>query len=172
MMLAAVPGSHLGMQCMSLTRADYAEIRHAHDAWLSGLLFDRAWCSIAPFGDVTLTVAGGGPVRRYGLTRMGIAVAASVGASAATPVVWDGVDVFGHPAQDVVSVLPGPRRPSSPTADDVTVEPLGLWLCGRSSAVDRWSQLVLLSTPTGWEQCCAGTFACTEEGDGLVGILR
>lgn len=170
-MVAAAPRCHWGMQCMSLTRADYAELRHAHDAWLSGVLFDPAWNAIATFGDVVLTVAGGGPGRTDALTGISIDVGTSVGAPAATPVVWDGVDLFGHPAQDVVSVLPESSRPSSPTAADVTAEPLGLWLRGRSSAVDRWSQLVLLSTPTGWEQRCASTFTCTKGGNGLVGII-
>ncbi|MFF9347014.1 hypothetical protein [Streptomyces sp. NPDC014734] len=157
---------------MALTRADYKELRHAHDAWLSGVLFDLAWNTMIVLDDVMLQVAGGGPGRTDRLTSIKIDTTGAVRSSASTPVVWDGVDLFGHPAPDVVSVLPQPTRPSSPTAADVTVEPLGLWLRDRLPAENQWSHLDLLSTPTGWEQCCAGTFACGEGGDGFVGILR
>ncbi|MFJ3934175.1 hypothetical protein [Streptomyces sp. NPDC090029] len=157
---------------MSLTRADYTELRHAHDAWLSGVLFDPLWTTVATFGGVVLTVAGGGPGRPDRLARIGIALDRPERMSA-TSVVWDGVDLFGHPAQDVVSVLPGPTRPSAQSSADAVVEPLGLWLRrGRPSAVDRWSHLVLLGAPDGWEPCCTGIFECVSGGDGLVGVFR
>ncbi|MFJ5920994.1 hypothetical protein ACIQF6_00170 [Kitasatospora sp. NPDC092948] len=171
-LLAAATGVHQGRQCMSLTRADYPELRHAHDAWLSGVLFDPAWTTVATFGDVVLTVAGGGPGRPDRLARIGLGLDRSEGVSA-TPVVWDGVDLFGHPAQDVVSVLPGPARPPARSLPDVTVEPLGLRLHRPPSAAgDHWSQLVLFGAPDGWEPCCTGTFECAEGGDALVGIFR
>ncbi|MEE1735584.1 hypothetical protein PUR49_03460 [Streptomyces sp. BE147] len=177
-MLKAAPRSHRGRQCMTLARADYKELRHAHDAWLIGILFDPAWSTCAVFDGVTVTVAGGGPGLTDRLTSINIGPDPSSGAPSATPVVWDGVDLFGHPVKDVVSVLPEPVRPSlpavtsPPTTTEVTVEPLGLRLSENPSAADRWSRLTLLGTPTGWETCCAGTFACAGDGDGLVGILR
>ncbi|WP_331767744.1 hypothetical protein [Embleya sp. NBC_00896] len=173
-LLTAATGTHHGMQCMSLTRSDYTELRHAHDAWLSGMLFDPAWTTVAVFDGVVVTVAGGGPAGADRLSRIAIErdLAPSRGGSAAVPVLWDGVDLFGHPRHDIVSVLPGATRPSAPSSADATVEPLGLWLRGRTSADDHWSHLVLLGTPSGWEPCCPGTFACAEGGDGLVGILR
>ncbi|MFF0740202.1 hypothetical protein ACFYVL_07355 [Streptomyces sp. NPDC004111] len=177
-MLKAAPKSHRERQCMTLTRADYKELRHVHDAWLTGILFDPAWSTCAVFGDVIVTVVGGGPGRTDRLTSIDIGPAPSGAAPSATSVVWDGVDLFGHPAQDVVSVLPKPVRPTPPaatspaTTPEVTVEPLGLRLSQDPSAADRWSRLTLVGTPTGWESCCAGTFACTEGGDGLVGVLR
>ncbi|MFE9775741.1 hypothetical protein ACFYOV_29595 [Streptomyces sp. NPDC005931] len=112
-LLAAAFRSHQGMQCMSLTRDDYAELRHAHDAWLSGLLFDRAWATIATFDDVVVTVARGGLGRADRLSRIGIDVGTCAGRQAAVPAVWDGADLFGQPAQDVVSVLPGPTARST-----------------------------------------------------------
>ncbi|WP_280720129.1 hypothetical protein [Kitasatospora sp. MAP5-34] len=159
---------------MSLTRADYTELRHAHDAWLSGVLFDPAWTTAATFDDVVLTVAGGGPGRPDRLARIGIRIdpARRPEGVSATPVVWDGVDLFGHPAQDVVSVLPGPTHPSAQSPSDVTVERLGLRLRRPLAAVDGWSQLVLLGAPDGWEPCCTGTFECAKGGDALVGIFR
>lgn len=171
-LLTAATRVHQGMQCMSLTRADYTELRHAHDAWLSGMLFDPVWTTIATFDDLVLTVAGGGPGRPDRLARIGIDLHRPGGVST-TPVVWDGVDLFGHSAQDVVSVLPAPTRPSAQSPSDVTVEPLGLRLLRPPSAAgERWSQLVLLGAPDGWEPCCAGTFECANGGDGLVGIFR
>ncbi|MFB7475222.1 hypothetical protein [Kitasatospora sp. NPDC056184] len=169
--LAATPGGHRSRQCMTLTRRDYAELRHAHDAWLGGILFDHAWNTVASFGGVVLTVAAGGPGRADRLTLVAVDAAASARTPATTEVVWDGVDLFGHPARDVASVLPGPVHPSCATADDMTVPRLGLWLRRHPRAADRWSRLTLLDTPTGWDRCCAGTFACTRGGDGLAGIL-
>ncbi|MFE4589371.1 hypothetical protein [Streptomyces laurentii] len=171
--LATAPRVHHGLQCASLTRAGYPELRHAHDAWLSGVLFDPVWNTVATFGDVMLTVAGGGPGRTDRLAAVRIDVRSSTGtARRTTSVVWDGVDLFGHPARDVVSVLPEPRHPGSPPGTDTVVEPLGLWLGGRTPADDRFSQLFLIAAPTGWEQCCAGTFTCEEGGDGLTGIFH
>ncbi|MFE7558800.1 hypothetical protein [Kitasatospora sp. NPDC057500] len=171
-LLAAATGVHQAMQCMSLTRADYTELRYAHDAWLSGLLFDPAWTTVATFGDVVLTVAGGGPGRPDRLARIGMDRHRPEG-GCATPVVWDGVDLFGHPAQDVVSVLPGPAHPFARPPSDVTVEPLGLRLHRPPSAAGGcWSQLVLFGAPDGWEPCCTGTFECARGGDALVGIFR
>ncbi|MFE4514632.1 hypothetical protein ACFRMQ_10645 [Kitasatospora sp. NPDC056783] len=72
----------------------------------------------------------------------------------------------------MLELLPSPAHPSCAGADDLTVPGLGLWLRRHPGAADRWSQLTLLAAPTGWERCCAGTFACAEGGDGLVGILR
>ncbi|MER7550504.1 hypothetical protein ABTX86_11030 [Streptomyces anulatus] len=170
--LAAATGVHRAMQCMTLARADYAELRHAHDAWLSGVLHDHRWSTVATFGNVVLSVAGGGPGRTDSLCGIAIDTAVPVDTASATAVVWDGVDLFGHPAEDIVSVLPGPTRPSAPAAPDVTVGPLGLWLRGQASALGGWSQLLLLDTPNGWEQCCTGVFACAAGGDGFTGILR
>ncbi|GAA1402110.1 hypothetical protein GCM10009639_45230 [Kitasatospora putterlickiae] len=171
-MLGATPGSHRSRQCMTLTRAGYAHLRHAHDAWLGGILHDGAWNTVAVFGDVVLTVAGGGPGRADRLAGITVEAGASRGRTTTSEVVWDGVDLFGNPAADVVSVLPGPTRPSAPTADDVTVPRLGLWLRRNPQAVHRWSRLSLLAAPTGWERCCAGTFACLDGGDGFVGLIR
>ncbi|MEV7124128.1 hypothetical protein [Kitasatospora griseola] len=170
--LAAVPGSHRARQCMTLTRAGYKQLRHAHDAWLGGILFDRSWNTVATFGNIVVTVAAGGPDRTDRLTLITVEANTPPHTSATHAVAWDGVDLFGHPAQDVAAVLPGPTRPSSPTADDLTAPQLGLWLRRKPRPVDRWSQLTLLDTTTGWEPCCTGTFACSEGGDGLVGILR
>ncbi|MFE6866155.1 hypothetical protein ACFVFS_06330 [Kitasatospora sp. NPDC057692] len=171
-MLAATPGSHRSRQCMTLTRRDYAELRHAHDAWLGGILFDHAWNTVASFGGLVLTVAAGGPGRDDRLTLIAVEADASARTAATPEVVWDGIDLFGHPARDVVSVLPGPIDPSRAAAGDVTVPRLGLWLRRPPPAADRWSRLTLLDTPTGWDRCCAGTFACARGGDGLVGVLR
>ncbi|MCW5251404.1 hypothetical protein [Streptomyces sp. SHP 1-2] len=169
--LAAVPGAFRSRQCTTLTRAGYPELRHAHDAWLTGILFDGSWNIAAPFGDVVLTVAGGGPGRTDRLTAIRVEASARTGARTTTPVVWDGVDLFGNPARDVASVLPGPLRPSAPGTADLTAERLGLWLGERPRSPSRWSRAVLLRAPTGWERCCAGTFACARGGDGLTGIL-
>ncbi|MFB6894172.1 hypothetical protein ACFCX4_33235 [Kitasatospora sp. NPDC056327] len=183
--LAGTPRSHRARQCMTLRRTDYTQLRHAHDAWLRGVLFDPAWNTVAVLDDVLLTVAGGGPGGGPGgadrLTQVVVEATGPVTAPAAHAVAWDGVDLFGHPAPDVASVLPAPARPSGPTAaggneadaaDDLTVPALGLWLRRHPKAPDRWSQLTLLATPTGWERCCAGAFACADGGDGLVGVLR
>ncbi|MGW4380739.1 hypothetical protein [Kitasatospora sp. NPDC004531] len=169
-LLAAATRVHLERQCMSLTRAGYPELRHAHAAWLSRMLFDPAWNTAAAFGDVVLTVAGGGPGRPDRLTRIAVDRKRT---GSATPVVWDGVDLFENPAQDVLSVLPGPARPSAPPPSEVTVESLGLRLhLPASGAGDHWSQAVLFGAPDGWERCCTGAFACAEGGDPLVGIFR
>ncbi|MFJ8444297.1 hypothetical protein [Kitasatospora griseola] len=170
--LAAVPGSHLARQCMTLTRADYGQLRHAHDAWLCGVLFDHSWNTVATFGNLVVTVAAGGPDRADRLTLITVEADTPPDMPATHAVAWDGVDLFGHPAQDVATVLPGPTHPSSPTADDLTAPRLGLWLRRHPRPVDRWSRLTLLDTPTGWDRCCTGTFACAKGGDGFVGILR
>ncbi|MFF2354200.1 hypothetical protein ACFVVL_31075 [Kitasatospora sp. NPDC058115] len=170
-MLAATPGSHRARQCAAPARADFASLRDAHDAWLAGILFDPAWNTVGVFGDLALTVAGGGPGRADGLAQVIVEAGARPGPRGEHPVVWDGVDLFGHPAADVVSVLPGSARPSSPTADDVTVPELGLRLHRSSPSATRWSRLALLATPTGWERCCPGTFACAEGGNGLAPLF-
>ncbi|MER0240535.1 hypothetical protein AAHZ94_00530 [Streptomyces sp. HSW2009] len=170
-LLSALPVHHYDRQCMSLTRADYAELRHAHDAWLTGILYHDAWSVVGTFGDVALSVSGGGPDRADLLTRIDVDAGVPWGEPAGTPVVWDGVDLFGNPAEDVLSVLPEPRCPAPESAAAVRVEPLGLWLSPPSPGADRWSRLSLLHTPTGWERCCAGTFACAAGGDGRVGLF-
>ncbi|MFJ1797147.1 hypothetical protein [Kitasatospora griseola] len=118
--LAAAPRSHRTRQCMTLTRADYKQLRHVHDAWLRGILFDRSWNTVATFGNLVVTVAAGGPDRADRLTLITVEADTPPSAPATHAVAWDGVDLFGHPAQGVAAVLPGPTRPSSPTTDDLT----------------------------------------------------
>lgn len=53
-------------QCMTLTREQYPELRHAHDAWLNGLLHDPDWAFEAEFDGVTLGFGAAAPDRRTG----------------------------------------------------------------------------------------------------------
>ncbi|MFC9863633.1 MULTISPECIES: hypothetical protein [unclassified Streptomyces] len=46
-----------------VARADYKELRHAHDAWLTGILFDPAWSTCAVFDDVMVVGNGAEPVQ-------------------------------------------------------------------------------------------------------------
>ncbi|MFE6775576.1 hypothetical protein [Streptomyces sp. NPDC057702] len=167
--LSGAPRVHHNRQCMTLTRAEYRELRHAHDAWLSRLLHDPAWNTVATYGEVVLTVAGGGPGRTDQLTRVDLDLAPQGPTPSTTPVVWDGVDLFAHPTHDTLSVLPAATR-HTPT--ELSVDSLGLWLHSHPAPATRWSRLTLQATPTGWERCCSATAACAAGGDAFVGILR
>ncbi|WP_406501442.1 hypothetical protein OHA04_24090 [Streptomyces sp. NBC_01590] len=173
LLTASADGVHLGMQCGSLTIKDCSELRHAHEAWLGGYLFQPGWNTVAEFDGLRLTMAGGGPGAADGLAgvevrRVRPASGAHAGAAA---VVWDGVDLFGHPAEEVLQVLPESVRLPGP-ATAVAVPALGLRLGGDAPVGDRWGQLTLTGTGSdGWARCCAGRFRCAEGGDGLVGIM-
>lgn len=172
LLTAAAPGVHLGLQCGSLTIEGYPELRHAHDAWLGGYLFQPGWNTVAEFDRLRLTLAGGGPDAADGLARVEVLSVRPPSGAGAAAAVWDGVDLFGHPAEEVLPVLPEAVRLPEPAAG-VDVPALGLRLGGNAPVGDRWRQLALVDTESdGWACCCAGRFHCAEGGDGLVGIMR
>ncbi|MEV5198624.1 hypothetical protein [Streptomyces sp. NPDC053720] len=172
LLTASADGVHLGLRCGSLTIGDYPELRHAHDAWLGGHLFQPGWNTVAEFGGLRLTVAGGGPDAAGGLAGVEVRRVRPAPDADATGVVWDGVDLFGHPAEEVLAVLPETVRLPEP-ATAVAVPALGLRLGGDAPVGDTWGLLTLTDTESdGWARCCAGRFRCAEGGDGLAGIMR
>ncbi|MFB7918602.1 hypothetical protein [Streptomyces sp. NPDC056061] len=85
--------------------------------------------------------------------------------------VWDGVDLFGHPAEEILSVLPE-SVPLPGAGMWVAVPALSLCLGRDDGSGERWQRVVLAGAGgTGWSGCCRGRFGCAEGGDGLRGIL-
>ncbi|MFE3147575.1 hypothetical protein ACFXJ6_13040 [Streptomyces sp. NPDC059218] len=172
LLTASADRVHLGMQCGSLTIKDYSELRHAHDAWLGGYLFQPDWNTVAVFDGFRLTLAGGGPDAADGLARIEVWHEPGPSGTPGAAVVWDGVDLFGHPAEEVLPVLPEAVRLPEP-ATDVVVPALGLRLEAGAPTGDRWRRLALTDPESdGWARCCAGRFHCAGGGDGMVGIMR
>ncbi|MFJ8855353.1 hypothetical protein [Streptomyces sp. NPDC102437] len=172
LLTASADRVHRGMRCGSLAIRDYSELRHAHDAWLSGCLFQPAWNTVARFDGFQLTLAGGGPDAVDALVRIEVWRERAPSGTAAAVAVWDGVDLFGHPAEQVLQVLPEAVRLPGP-ATDVAVPALGLRLEGDEAAGDRWWRLSLTDPESdGWARCCGGRFHCAGGGDGMVGITR
>lgn len=161
-------------QCMGLTLSQYAELRHAHDAWLGGLLFEPEWSFDAEFDGVVLGFGGGGPGATDRLARVEVQ-ARTQGSEGPgmTPVAWDDIDLFGYPATEIVAVLPGAAAgPEGPPPADMTVAELGLRLSRAKPTADRWERVTLIGPRSGsWGACCEGGLVCAEEGDGLVGIV-
>ncbi|MET8745327.1 hypothetical protein [Streptomyces sp. NPDC004728] len=171
LLTASADRIHLGRQCGSLTIKGYSELRHAHDAWLGGYLFQPGWNTVAEFDGIRLTVAGGGPDAADGLARVEVERVRPASGPGAAAAVWDGVDLFGHPADEVLLVLPETVRLPEP-ASGVAVPALGLRLGGSAPVGDSWARLTLTDTePDGWARCCAGRFHCAGGGSGLVGIM-
>ncbi|MFJ6012635.1 hypothetical protein [Streptomyces sp. NPDC092952] len=169
---AAAPRTYWGLQCGSLTLREYAEPRHAHDAWLSGYLHQPGWNVVAVFGGLQMTLDGGGPDAPDRLAGIRITAWESAAGAADAGVVWDGVDLFGHPSEEVLAVLPEPVRP--PEARGwVAVPGLSLRLGGEHVAAgEPWHDLVLNGDAHGgWERCCRGRFGCLNGGNGLVGLM-
>lgn len=160
-------------QCMGLTLSQYAELRHAHDAWLGGLLFEPEWNFDAEFDGVVLRFGGGGPGVTDRLFRVEIQTRPRRGGPEATPVAWEDIDLFGYPATEIMAVLPGATPvPEGPPPAEVTVAELGLRLTRTAPKSDRWDRATLLGPDSGaWGACCAGGLVCAAEGDGLVGIM-
>ncbi|MFI6087661.1 hypothetical protein [Streptomyces sp. NPDC051218] len=163
-------------QCMGLTLDQYAELRHAHDAWLGGLLFEPEWSFDADLDGVVLGFGGGGPGVTDRLARVEIQARPRAGGAEhpeATPVAWDDIDLFGYPAAEIVAVLPGAiASPGGPPPEEVAVDELGLRLSRAKPAAERWDRVTLFGPGSGsWRSCCAGGLVCAEQGDGLVGIM-
>ncbi|MFE2918003.1 hypothetical protein [Kitasatospora indigofera] len=159
---------------MRLALAQYAELRHAHDAWLSGLLFEPDWNLSAVVDGVVLTVGGGGPGAPEGLARIDIRADDPSAGPEPGVVAWDDIDLFGYPADEIASVLPDPAAVPGTAPADVMVEPLGLrlWRGGPTESAD-WRGVTLLGPGAGgWRTCCPGALVCVREGDALVGIVR
>ncbi|MFE7425590.1 hypothetical protein [Streptomyces sp. NPDC057545] len=190
---AAAPETYGGLQCGALTLADYPEPRHAHAAWLDGLLFQPEWNTVALFDGFQVTLAAGGPGAADRLARVEfrrMTAPRPVSGERAACVVWDGVDLFGHSAEEVLSVLPeavpllpeaaplpdpaasGPTGPAVGADVGVAVPRLGLRLDEHGSGSPGWGRLTLTADGSaGWSGCCPGRFCCEAGGDGLVGIL-
>ncbi|MEU9846217.1 hypothetical protein [Streptomyces sp. NPDC047985] len=183
---AAAPETHGGLQCGAPTLADYSEPRHAHAAWLDSLVFQPDWNVVALFDGLQVTLAAGGPGAADRLARVEVqCVTAPRPASGegAACVVWDGVDLFGHSAEEVLSVLPeavplpdpaagGPAGSAVGAVVEVAVPRLGLRLGRNGPDSPGWSRLTLTADEfAGWSGCCPGRLRCEAGGDGLVGIL-
>ncbi|MGW7070516.1 hypothetical protein ACWGII_34320 [Streptomyces sp. NPDC054855] len=160
-------------QCMGLTLDQYTELRHAHDAWLGGLLFEPEWNFDAELDGVVLGFGGGGPGVTDRLARVEIQARARPDRPEATPVAWDDIDLFGYPAAEIVAVLPGATAASGgPPPADVAVGELGLRLSRGRPTAEHWERVTLFGPGSGsWGACCAGGLVCAEQGDGLVGIM-
>ncbi|MFG2503140.1 hypothetical protein ACGFSB_33645 [Streptomyces sp. NPDC048441] len=162
-------------QCMGLTLSQYAELRHAHDAWLGGLLFEPEWSFDAEFDGVVVGFGGGGPGATDRLARVEIQARSQEDGPGvtSTPVAWEDIDLFGYPATEIVAVLPGAdAAPDDPPPADMTVAELGLRLSRPKPTADRWERVTLIGPRSGeWGACCEGGLVCAEEGDGLVGIV-
>lgn len=158
----------LSRQCLQLTRDQYGELRHAHDAWLNGLLFEPGW-NISGFFDGLVLTVGGGLEADSGLTRIDIRADRPPVGPAPTVVCWEDIDLFGYPADEVRSVLPGPLPVPGPPDTDVMVRSLGLRLWrGGSAGAAVWEGVTLLGPAEGgWAACCAGGLFCSENGDAL-----
>ena len=158
-------------QCMGLTLDQYEELRHAHDAWLSGMLFEPEWNFDVEFDGVVLGFGGGGPGATDRLAR--VEIRAWSGAEEPIPVAWNDIDLFGYPAAEIEAVLPGVTTAGQdPPQADLAVESLGLRLSRTRPTTDRWERVTLLGPEFGsWGACCDGGLACAKEGDGLVGIV-
>ncbi|MFF2502123.1 hypothetical protein ACFVTY_01815 [Streptomyces sp. NPDC058067] len=162
--------------CMTLTREQYPELRHAHDAWLTGLLHEPDWAFEAEFDGVTLGFRGGGPGAADRLARLDVTTTAP---APATTVAWDDIDLFGYPAGEIADALPGatllpddPAAGAGRTATDLVVEPAGLRLSLLTPA-SAGQRIVLLGPDSrSWQACCEGAWACAKEGDALTGIMR
>ncbi|MEU6003321.1 hypothetical protein [Streptomyces sp. NPDC047197] len=164
-------------QCMGLTLDQYAELRHAHDAWLGGLLFEPEWNFDAELDGVVLGFGGGGPGATDRLARVEIQARRQPDGQAdgpeATPVAWDDIDLFGYPAAEIVAVLPwAGAPPGGPPLAEMAVDELGLRLSRATPTTERWERVTLVGPESGgWGSCCAGGLVCAEQGDGLVGIM-
>lgn len=160
-------------QCMGLTLGQYAELRHAHDAWLGGLLFEPEWNFDAELDGIVLGFGGGGPGATDRLARVEIQAQARSGRAEPTPVAWEDIDLFGYPAAEIVAVLPGTAAtPGGPPPAEVAVDELGLRLSRARPAAEHWERVTLFGPTSGsWGACCAGGLFCAEQGDGLVGIM-
>ncbi|MGW3091052.1 hypothetical protein [Streptomyces sp. NPDC001108] len=169
---AAAPRTYWGLQCGSLTLREYAERRHAHDAWLSGYLHQPGWNVVAVFGGLQVTLDDGGPDAPDRLAGIRITVRKPAPGAPDAGAVWDGVDLFGHPSEEVLAVLPELVRP--PEARGwVAVPGLSLRLGGEHvPAGEPWRDLLLSGDGhEGWECCCPGRFGCLNGGNGLVGLM-
>ncbi|MFH8486703.1 hypothetical protein [Streptomyces longisporoflavus] len=160
-------------QCMGLTLGQYAELRHAHDAWLGGLLYEPEWSFDAELDGVVLGFGGGGPGATERLARVEIQARARTDGPEAIPVAWDDIDLFGYPAAEIVAVLPGgAAAPDAPPLAEMGVDELGLRLSRATPTAEHWERVTLLGPGAGsWGACCAGGLVCAEQGDGLVGIM-
>ncbi|MEV2255073.1 hypothetical protein AB0I94_31600 [Streptomyces sp. NPDC050147] len=160
-------------QCMGLTLGQYAELRHAHDAWLGGLLFEPEWNFDAELDGIVLGFGGGGPGATDRLARVEIQAPARSDRAEPTPVAWDDIDLFGYPAAEIVAVLPGAAAsPAGPPPAEVAVGELGLRLSRARPTAEHWERVTLFGPGSGsWGACCAGGLVCAEQGDGLVGIM-
>ncbi|MGW5737335.1 MULTISPECIES: hypothetical protein [Streptomyces] len=160
-------------QCMGLTLDQYAELRHAHDAWLGGLLFEPEWSFDADLDGVVLGFGGGGPGVTDRLARLEIQARARADRPEPTPVAWEDIDLFGYPAAEIVAVLPGAGpAPGGPPPAEVAVDELGLRLSRARPTAEHWERVTLFGPGSGsWGACCAGGLVCAEQGDGLVGIM-
>ncbi|MEU5954375.1 hypothetical protein [Streptomyces sp. NPDC047525] len=159
-------------QCMGLTLDQYAELRHAHDAWLGGLLFEPDWSFDAELGGVVLGFGGGGPGATDRLARVEIQARAQADGPESTPVAWDDIDLFGYPAAEIAAVLPGIPSPGGPPPAEMAVDELGLRLSRATPTAEHWERVTLVGPGSGgWGACCAGGLVCAEQGDGLVGIM-
>lgn len=160
-------------QCMGLTLDQYAELRHAHDAWLGGLLFEPEWNFDAEVGGVVLGFGGGGPGATDRLARVEIQARTQPDGPEVTPVAWDDIDLFGYPAAEIVAVLPGASaQPDGPPSAEMSVDELGLRLSRATPAAEHWERVTLVGPEAGgWGACCTGGLVCAEQGDGLVGIM-
>lgn len=163
-------------QCMTLTREQYSELRHAHDAWLNGLLHEPDWAFEAEFDGVTLGFRGGGPGAADRLSRLEVTTTAP---APATPVAWDDIDLFGYPACEVAEALPeATRLPDDPaagagrTATGLVVETAGLRLSLVTPAAAGQRVVLLGPDARSWQACCDGAWECAKEGDALTGIMR
>ncbi|MFF2013472.1 hypothetical protein ACFVWY_31015 [Streptomyces sp. NPDC058195] len=169
---AAAARTYWGLQCSALTLPEYAELRHAHDAWFSGYLHQPGWNVVAEFDGVQVTLDGGGPDAADRLARIRITRTRQAPGAEGTGVVWDGVDLFGHPCEEILAVLPEPVRP--PEARGWAAVPrLSLCLGGENvPAGEPWRDLALAGDGhAGWSRCCAGRFGCAAGGNGLVGLM-
>ncbi|MFF3628398.1 hypothetical protein [Streptomyces sp. NPDC002164] len=179
---AAASETYRGLQCGALTLADYPEPRHAHAAWLDGHLFQPGWNTVALFDGLQVTLAAGGPDAVDRLARVEVrrlTSPRSASGEGAACVAWDGVDLFGHSAEEILSVLPEAVPLPDPGAGaavgavaDVAVPRLGLRLGENGPGSSGWSRLTLTADGfAGWSGCCPGRLRCEAGGDGLVGIL-
>ncbi|MEV8486337.1 hypothetical protein AB0467_30610 [Streptomyces sp. NPDC052095] len=125
---------------------------------------------VAVLGGLRMALDGGGPGAPDRLAGIRITVTAAGAPDAG--VVRGGVDLFGHPSDEVLAVLPEPVR--SPGARGWAAVPgLSLRLGGEHvPAGEPWRGLVLTGDGHGGrEPCCRGRFGCPNGGNGLVGLM-
>lgn len=157
-------------QCMARSLTQYRELRHAHDAWLNRILFEPGWNFNAAFDGVVIGFGGGGPGHTDHLARIDVWVDRPATGSEATAVVWNDIDLFGHPTMEVETMLPGSAAAPGPPPADVVVESLGLRLWRGGPAAPGWREVTLLGPASGrWDACCGGGLLCVKGGDARVG---